>query len=220
MIIARVAVGSDVVFASVEGVDDHDGDLPVDARLRVIDVHPFGEITFTGQEITGAQARLLAPVLPSKVIAVGRNYAAHAAEMGNDVPAEPMIFLKPNTSVIGPGAEIRLPAMSQKVEHEAELAIVIGRLCREVPEDRVDDVILGYTCANDVTARDLQKADGQWGRAKGFDTFCPSAPGSSPTWTSPTLPSPVMSTMTSASLRGPPTWSTRSPSSCRGSARS
>ncbi len=132
MFIARVAVGSEVVFAAVDGVDDRDSDLPVEARLRVIDVHPFGEITFTGQEVTGAQARLLAPVLPSKVIAVGRNYAAHAAEMGNDVPAEPMIFLKPNTSVIGPGAEIRLPAMSAQVEHEAELAIVIGRLCREV----------------------------------------------------------------------------------------
>ena len=176
MFITRVAVGSEVFFAAVDGVDDRDSDLPVDARLRVIDVHPFGEITFTGQEVTGAQARLLAPVLPSKVIAVGRNYAAHAAEMGNDVPAEPMIFLKPNTSVIGPGAEIHLPAMSQQVEHEAELAIVIGRLCREVPEERVAEVILGYTCANDVTARDLQKTDGQWGRAKGFDTFCPLGP--------------------------------------------
>ena len=147
-----------------------------DARLKVIDVHPFGDISLTGQEISGSQARLLAPVLPSKIIAVGRNYAAHAAEMGGDVPAEPMIFLKPNTSVIGPGAQIRLPAMSQQVEHEAELAIVIGRMCREVPEERVDEVILGYTCANDVTARDLQKADGQWGRAKGFDTFCPLGP--------------------------------------------
>ena len=176
MFIARVAVGSEVVFAAVDGVDDRDSDLPVDARLRVIDVHPFGEITFTGQEVTGAQARLLAPVLPSKVIAVGRNYAAHAAEMGNDVPAEPMIFLKPNTSVIGPGAEIRLPAMSQQVEHEAELAVVIGRLCRDVPEERVAEVVLGYTCANDVTARDLQRTDGQWGRAKGFDSFCPLGP--------------------------------------------
>jgi 2-keto-4-pentenoate hydratase/2-oxohepta-3-ene-1,7-dioic acid hydratase in catechol pathway len=176
VLIARVAVGSDVVFAAVDGVDDKDADLPVDARLKVIDVHPFGDITLTGQEIPGSQARLLAPVLPSKVIAVGRNYAAHAEEMGGDVPAEPMIFLKPNTSVIGPGAQIRLPAMSVQVEHEAELAIVIGRLCREVPEERAAEVILGYTCANDVTARDLQKSDGQWGRAKGFDTFCPLGP--------------------------------------------
>lgn len=176
MFIARVAVGSEVVFAAVDGIGDTDPDLPTDARLKVIDVHPFGDISLTGQEISGSQARLLAPVLPSKIIAVGRNYAAHASEMGGEVPAEPMIFLKPNTSVIGPGAQIRLPAMSQQVEHEAELAIVIGRMCREVPEERVDEVILGYTCANDVTARDLQRIDDQWGRAKGFDTFCPLGP--------------------------------------------
>ncbi|MFM8239678.1 MAG: fumarylacetoacetate hydrolase family protein, partial [Actinomycetota bacterium] len=138
--------------------------------------HPFGEITYTGQELLGSQVRLLAPVLPSKIIAVGKNYAEHAKEMGGDVPAEPMIFLKPSTSVIGPGDTIDLPAMSQQIEHEAELAIVIGRLCKEVPRERVNDVVLGYTCANDVTARDLQRTDGQWGRAKGFDTFCPLGP--------------------------------------------
>lgn len=177
MRIARVALGTDVVFASVEGdIDERMSVLPDDALLRIIDVHPFGEITFTGQQITGAQARLLAPVLPSKIVAVGKNYAAHAAEMGGTPPAEPMIFLKPNTSVIGPDTPIRLPAMSQQVEHEAELAIVIGRLCQDVPLERVNEVILGYTCANDVTARDLQKTDGQWGRAKGFDTFCPLGP--------------------------------------------
>jgi len=175
--IARVALGTDVVFASVEGdIDERMSVLPDDALLRIIDVHPFGEITFTGQQITGAQARLLAPVLPSKIVAVGKNYAAHAAEMGGTPPAEPMIFLKPNTSVIGPDTPIRLPAMSQQVEHEAELAIVIGRLCQDVPLERVNEVILGYTCANDVTARDLQRTDGQWGRAKGFDTFCPLGP--------------------------------------------
>jgi 2-keto-4-pentenoate hydratase/2-oxohepta-3-ene-1,7-dioic acid hydratase in catechol pathway len=87
-----------------------------------------------------------------------------------------MIFLKPSTSVIGPGEPITLPWQSERVDHEAELAVVIGRLCRDVPEERVDEVILGYTCANDVTARDLQKSDGQWGRAKGFDTFCPLGP--------------------------------------------
>ncbi len=177
MRIARVALGTDVVFASVEGdIDERMSVLPDDALLRIIDVHPFGEITFTGQQITGAQARLLAPVLPSKIVAVGKNYAAHAAEMGGTPPAEPMIFLKPNTSVIGPDTPIRLPAMSQQVEHEAELAIVIGRLCQDVPLERVNEVILGYTCANDVTARDLQRTDGQWGRAKGFDTFCPLGP--------------------------------------------
>jgi len=120
--------------------------------------------------------RLVAPVLPSKVIAVGRNYADHAKELGNEVPAAPMIFLKPSTAIVGPGEPIALPWQSEQVEHEAELAVVIGRLCREVPEDRVPEVVLGYTCANDVTARDLQRVDAQWGRAKGFDSFCPIGP--------------------------------------------
>ncbi|MFM7597165.1 MAG: fumarylacetoacetate hydrolase family protein [Actinomycetota bacterium] len=175
MLIARVSFQSEVHFVSVEE-EPGGSDLPADARLRVIDAHPFGEITYTGQELLGSQVRLLAPVLPSKIIAVGKNYAEHAKEMGGDVPAEPMIFLKPSTSVIGPGDTIDLPAMSQQIEHEAELAIVIGRLCKEVPRERVNDVVLGYTCANDVTARDLQRTDGQWGRAKGFDTFCPLGP--------------------------------------------
>ncbi len=96
--------------------------------------------------------------------------------MGSEVPAAPMIFLKPSTSVIGPGDPIALPWQSEQVEHEAELAVVIGRLCRDVPEERVPEVVLGYTCANDVTARDLQRTDGQWGRAKGFDSFCPLGP--------------------------------------------
>jgi len=175
VLIARVSFQSEVHFVSVEE-EPGGSDLPADARLRVIDTHPFGEITYTGQELLGSQVRLLAPVLPSKIIAVGKNYAEHAKEMGGDVPAEPMIFLKPSTSVIGPNATIELPAMSQQVEHEAELAIVIGRLCKEVPLERVKDVVLGYTCADDVTARDLQRTDGQWGRAKGFDTFCPLGP--------------------------------------------
>ena len=175
MLIARVSFQSEVHFVSVEE-EPGGSDLPADARLRVIDTPPFGEITYTGQELLGSQVRLLAPVLPSKIIAVGKNYAEHAKEMGGDVPAEPMIFLKPSTSVIGPNATIELPAMSQQVEHEAELAIVIGRLCKEVPLERVKDVVLGYTCADDVTARDLQRTDGQWGRAKGFDTFCPLGP--------------------------------------------
>ncbi len=96
--------------------------------------------------------------------------------LGNTVPAAPMIFLKPSTAIVGPAEPIALPWQSEQVEHEAELAVVIGRLCREVPEERVPEVILGYTCANDVTARDLQKIDGQWGRAKGFDSFCPIGP--------------------------------------------
>jgi 2-keto-4-pentenoate hydratase/2-oxohepta-3-ene-1,7-dioic acid hydratase in catechol pathway len=121
--------------------------------------------------------RLLAPVIPrSKIVAVGRNYAAHAAELGNEVPKTPLTFFKPNTSVIGPGESIIYPAVSNQVSFEGELAVVIGRICKEVPIDRVPEVIFGYTIANDVTARDLQKTDGQWARAKGFDTFCPLGP--------------------------------------------
>jgi 2-keto-4-pentenoate hydratase/2-oxohepta-3-ene-1,7-dioic acid hydratase in catechol pathway len=122
------------------------------------------------------RVRLLAPVLPSKVLCVGRNYAQHAAELGNEVPAEPLIFLKPATSVIGPGEHIRLPALSNDVQHEAELAVVIGRLTRKVAVEDALGAVLGYTCANDVTARDLQRSDGQWTRGKGFDTFCPLGP--------------------------------------------
>ena len=107
---------------------------------------------------------------------MGRNYAEHAAELGNEVPAEPLVFLKPNTSVVGPGDPIVLPAASRRVDYEGELAVVIGRVCRDVPRERVGEVVLGYTCANDVTARDLQKSDGQWWRAKGYDSFCPLGP--------------------------------------------
>ena len=138
--------------------------------------HPFGALELAGPPVPLAGVRLLAPVLPSKIVAVGKNYAAHAQEMGGEVPLEPMIFLKPSTAVIGPGDPITLPEQSERVEHEAELAVVIGRLCSEVPIRRVPEVVLGYTCANDVTARDLQATDGQWGRAKGFDTFCPLGP--------------------------------------------
>lgn len=131
----------------------------------------------TGKVVPLAQVRLLAPVLPrSKVVCIGKNYADHAKEMGGEVPHEPIIFLKPNTSVIGPGDTIAWPAMSERVDFEAELAIVIGRLCKDVPKARASDVIFGYTLANDVTARDIQKRDGQWSRAKGFDTFCPLGP--------------------------------------------
>jgi 2-keto-4-pentenoate hydratase/2-oxohepta-3-ene-1,7-dioic acid hydratase in catechol pathway len=115
-------------------------------------------------------------VLPSKVVAIGKNYAEHASEMGGDVPERPLIFLKPSTAVIGPGQDIAYPASSQRVDYEGELAVVIGRLCRDVPAERADDVVLGYCCANDVTARDQQASDGQWSRAKGYDTFCPLGP--------------------------------------------
>ena len=119
---------------------------------------------------------LLAPATPSKIVCVGRNYAAHAAEHGADVPKEPLLFLKPPSSVIAPGAEIVLPELSSQVEHECELALVIGRRCRAVPEESAWEQVLGISCGNDVTARDLQRADSQWTRGKGFDTFCPLGP--------------------------------------------
>jgi 2-keto-4-pentenoate hydratase/2-oxohepta-3-ene-1,7-dioic acid hydratase in catechol pathway len=122
------------------------------------------------------EARLLAPVIPTKIIAVGRNYVDHAAELGNKVPTEPLVFLKPPTSIIGPFANIRLPAQSEEVHHEAELAVVMGKVSRNLAIEDVGRHVLGYTAANDVTARDLQRTDGQWTRAKGFDTFCPLGP--------------------------------------------
>ncbi len=119
---------------------------------------------------------LLPPVCPTKIICVGRNYVAHAAEHGVEVPAEPLLFLKPPSSIIGPGDAIVIPALSQRVEHEAELAVVIGKRCRNVTPEEAWDYVLGITCSNDVTARDLQRKDGQWTRGKGFDTFCPVGP--------------------------------------------
>ncbi|MEJ7629835.1 MAG: fumarylacetoacetate hydrolase family protein [Nocardioidaceae bacterium] len=141
-----------------------------------------GDPLYVGVELTGEQmplseVRLLAPVIPrSKVACVGRNYAAHAAELGNDLPDEPLVFLKPNTSVVGPFDPVVYPTQSNDVHFEGELAVVIGRICRDVPPTRVADVVFGYTIANDVTARDLQAKDGQWARAKGFDSFCPLGP--------------------------------------------
>lgn len=124
-----------------------------------------------------AQASLLPPVEPSKIICVGRNYRDHATELGNDVPAEPLLFFKPPSSLLAPGAAIRLPPQSRRVDYEGELAIVIGRRAVALhEEDDVRPYIRGYTIVNDVTARDLQKTDGQWTRAKGFDTFCPCGP--------------------------------------------
>lgn len=123
-----------------------------------------------------AEARLLSPCQPSKIVAIGRNYAEHAAEHAAAVPAEPLIFLKAPSSLLDPGAPIVLTPYSRQVEHEAELAVVIGQRCRNVAVTEVPAVILGYTCANDVTARDLQRSDGQWARGKSFDTFCPLGP--------------------------------------------
>jgi 2-keto-4-pentenoate hydratase/2-oxohepta-3-ene-1,7-dioic acid hydratase in catechol pathway len=130
----------------------------------------------TGEDIPLSQVRLLAPVIPSKVVAIGKNYMEHAEEMGGKVPEEPLIFLKPSTAVIGPDDPIPYPAIAERVDPEAELGIVIGRLARRVRAEEAGKFILGYTCGNDVTARDLQARDGQWSRAKGFDGFCPLGP--------------------------------------------
>jgi len=123
-----------------------------------------------------SEQKLLAPMLPSKVVALGLNYADHAAEMNLPIPAEPILFMKPFTSLVGPGDKIIYPEMSKRVDYEAELAVVIKLPCRQVPIEKVGEFILGYTCLNDVTARDLQAKDGQWTRAKSFDTFCPVGP--------------------------------------------
>jgi 2-keto-4-pentenoate hydratase/2-oxohepta-3-ene-1,7-dioic acid hydratase in catechol pathway len=170
--IARFSRDGAVSFGVVEGP----GNDPADLVVAPIEGHPFGPFTFTGERHPLPSVRLLSPVLPSKVVCIGKNYADHAAEMGGAPLDSPVVFLKPSTSVIGPGDPIVLPRNSDRVDHEAELGIVIGRLCREVPRERAYDVVLGYTCGNDVTARDHQKADGQWTRGKGHDSFCPLGP--------------------------------------------
>ncbi|GGK43195.1 fumarylacetoacetate hydrolase family protein [Nocardia camponoti] len=169
MRLGRVASPDGVAFVSIEG----DGS---DAIAKEIAEHPFGSPTFTGRSWPLADVRLLAPILASKVIAIGKNYAAHAKEMGGEAPVDPVIFLKPNTSIVGPGAPIILPPSASQVDYEGELAVVIGRPCKDVSAAKAAEVILGYTCANDVTARDQQRHDGQWTRAKGYDTFCPLGP--------------------------------------------
>jgi len=137
----------------------------------------FAGYDTTGERVPLGDVALLAPVIPrSKVIAVGRNYRDHAAEFDNDVPAEPMLFFKPNTSVIGPDDAIVLPPQSERIDVEGELAVVMGRIAKNVAAENALDYVFGYTNANDVTARDLQRRDGQWARAKGFDTFCPLGP--------------------------------------------
>ena len=171
MRIARVAHAQGMSFGIVSGEGDG-------ATVAEIEGHPFGDITTTGQRWALDDVRLMAPMLPSKVVCVGRNYAAHAAEQGVELPSEPLLFLKPSTTVIGLGDPIRLPAQSSQVEHEAELAIVIGvsGARRVTDKAQAQAAIFGYTCANDVTARDLQRSDSQWTRAKGFDSFCPLGP--------------------------------------------
>lgn len=167
MRIARFVVDGDPLYGVVDGENVH-----------VLAGDPF----FQGFKTTGAvhpldDVRLVAPIIPrSKVVGFGRTYSEHAKELGNEVPPEPLMFLKPNTSVVGHGEPVTLPAFSQEVSFEGELAVVIGRICKDVPAEKASDVIFGYTIANDLTARDAQRTDPQWARAKGFDGSCPLGP--------------------------------------------
>ena len=176
MRLGRIASPDGVAFVSIEGEQDQDDGMTV----REIAEHPFGTPTFTGRSWPLADVRLLAPILASKVVCIGKNYADHIAEMGGfgtgPAPADPVIFLKPNTAIVGPNVPIRLPANASPVHFEGELAVVISRPCKDVAAGHAAESILGYTIANDVSARDQQQADGQWTRAKGDDTFCPVGP--------------------------------------------
>jgi len=176
--IARFTTGDDPRFGIVTG-DVDDFGIPEEGSVitALVGDPLYVGIQPTEEQVLLSDARLLSPVLPrSKVVGIGRNYAAHAAELGNDLPEEPLMFLKPNTSVIGPGDPIFYPRQSENVHFEGELAVVISRICRDVPKEKFADVVHGYTVGNDVTARDLQKKDGQFTRAKGFDSFCPLGP--------------------------------------------
>ncbi|MGJ3509234.1 fumarylacetoacetate hydrolase family protein [Enemella sp. A6] len=175
MRIARFSAGSDPQYGVVE--------LPEDGQdhpntIAVLTGDPLSmPVQLTGERHDLEAVRLLAPVLPrSKVIAVGRNYVAHAEEMGSDIPEVPLTFFKPNTAIIGPGDPVIFPPGCTELSYEGELAVVIGRICKDVPIERVPEVIFGYTIANDMTARDFQRSDGQWARAKGFDTSLPLGP--------------------------------------------
>ncbi len=171
MRIARYApvAGGPASYGLVEG----DGGDAVVARLEG---PPFDGVRTTGERTPLAEVRLLAPVEPSKVLCLGRNYAEHAKELGNEVPEIPVVFAKFSTSVVGPDAEVPYPPDTGNLHFEGELAIVIGRECTRVPADGVADVVLGYTVANDLTMRDMQRAEKQWTRAKGFDRSCPLGP--------------------------------------------
>jgi 2-keto-4-pentenoate hydratase/2-oxohepta-3-ene-1,7-dioic acid hydratase in catechol pathway len=147
---------------------------PIEAlTVAAIDGHPFGQISFTGDRWALPDVQLLSPFLPSKVVALGKNYAAHAREMGGEAPQTPLIFLKPSTSVIGEADAIRLPPSSHEVHYEGELAVVIGAPARNVAAEDAINHVFGYAAANDVTARDQQRSDVQFTRAKGYDSFCP-----------------------------------------------
>lgn len=175
MRIARfAAAGQDPAYGIIELAVDG-GDHPDTVAAITGDPLAGVPVNYTGARFDLDEVRLLAPVIPrSKIVGVGRNYVEHAAELGNVVPEEPLLFLKPNTCVIGPGDAIVRPEGCEDLHYEGELAVVIGRICKQVPLERVPEVIFGYTIANDVTARDWQRE--QWTRAKGSDTFCPLGP--------------------------------------------
>ena len=169
MRIARYTTGDEPSYGLVDGAGDKIAQLSGDPL--------YTKIQLTGETTTVDQVRLLAPVIPrSKIIGIVRNYADHAREMGTQVPDEPLMFLVPNTAVVGPDDPVVMPPATAEVSYEAELAVVIGRMCKDVDPEDAAKVVFGYTCANDVTARDLQRGDGQWARAKGMDTFTPLGP--------------------------------------------
>lgn len=171
MRIARFTADNDLYFGRVDGE-------PGEETLTVLAGDPlYGGVQPTDRTYPLDEVRLVAPIIPrSKIVGVARNWADHASELGNETPASPQIFLKPNTSVTGPGDPVTLPEASEEISYEGELAVVIGRMCKSVPAERVPDVVFGYTVANDLTARDLQRTDLQWTRAKGFDGACPLGP--------------------------------------------
>src|SRR5438445_34239 len=165
MIIARFEHRKEIRHGLVEG-----------NQVQLLQGDPFGHYTIGADRLPLEELKLLAPCQPSKIVAVGVNYRSHAIEMGKQLPASPLLFLKPPSAVLDPGGEIRYPATAQQIDYEAELAVVIGKTAKAIRPQEANQVIFGYTCFNDVTARDLQKLDGQWTRAKGFDTFCPLGP--------------------------------------------
>jgi 2-keto-4-pentenoate hydratase/2-oxohepta-3-ene-1,7-dioic acid hydratase in catechol pathway len=167
--IARFTTGEDPAYGLVDGAGEKIAEITGDPLYQKIEL--------TGATHLVEDVRLLAPVIPrSKVIGIGKNYADHAKEMGGEAPATPLMFLIPNTAVVGPGDPVVIPGTTAEVSYEGELAVVIGRLAKDVPVDDALSTVFGYTVANDVTARDLQRSDGQWARAKGMDTFCPLGP--------------------------------------------
>ncbi|MEY3560986.1 MAG: hypothetical protein RL068_138 [Actinomycetota bacterium] len=165
MRIARFNLNGEIRYGALEGED-----------LHLISGDPMQSISFSGDAVKTSQVKLLAPVAPSKIICIGMNYAAHAAEIAQDVPDEPLMFFKPVSAIVGPEDTIVLPPQSDQVELECELVVVIGKTAKNISKAEVQDHIFGYTIGNDVTARDLQFTDLQWARSKGFDTFCPIGP--------------------------------------------